>query len=140
MSADFNKTTRIQAKGRVFRADSLLWLPKDQRNVYTASIVSLPYGLQNVEDIQNGIIRNELYEVPIITTEEDEDGNIIERETILELNPATIEINMYYLSELKHEMASRMLEVVDNVSIENIIRGQMGAESYDRSTYNLLYG
>lgn len=58
MSADFNKTTRIQAKGRVFRADSLSWLPREERIVYTASIVALPYGADQIQEVQDGIIKN----------------------------------------------------------------------------------
>lgn len=138
MSADFNKTTRIQAKGRVFRADSLRWLPVEEREIYTATFVALPYGMDEVDDIQQGIIRNELYPVTVEAVDPITMDVIAET---YEFNPATIEINMYYLSEIKHQMAARMLKTVDDISIERIILDsiEQAPENIDNTTHALLY-
>lgn len=72
---------------------------------------------------------------------ETEEGPIVqEEEVILDVNPATVEIAMYQLSERKDEMAQLMLKTIDTVSIENIIDAESDSDILDMSTYDLMYG
>lgn len=135
LSPDFNNTTRIQAKGRVFRADSLLWLPRELRNIYTASLLALPYGMDTIADFaQDNILKNETYTLELI----DPDTNETE---ILNVNPATTEVRMYHISEIKSFMGKQMMDVLEKSSIESILRSSMSSEpnDVDTRTHALLY-
>ena len=87
LSPDFNKATRIQSEGRVFRANSLAWMRELglPRQVFTADIIALPSILvddevgqeindEYISDIQSGLIKNKDYD--IVRVEDEKSGNV----------------------------------------------------------------
>lgn len=142
LSPDFNKATRIQSEGRVFRANSLLWLPEGvPRAVYTADLIALPSIIQDEEanieyigDILSGNIINKVYESVNIVNE---NGEVI---GVIRVNPATVEIRMYYLSDVKFNTGQRVLNKLASLSIENIVMNSVkeGIPT-DNTTHALLF-
>lgn len=139
LSPDFNKATRIQSEGRVFRADSLAWMRElgMKREVFTADILALP-SMDHISDsddiiedymndIQNGMLCNKAYVS-------------LDADTVrYNINPVTIEARMYQLSEIKYRMGERASDALRRASIETIISFTRD-EPTDTSTHALLYG
>lgn len=117
MSADFNKSSGIQSRGRVLRANSLHWLKDSERSVYTYDMISIPKfdSPELLHDLQNHIIRNKTY-----------NG----------VNPFTTEIAMYLISERKNSVASYLSNIFVKNSIETKFK-QSNSTNYDN--YNILY-
>lgn len=140
MSSDYNENSNIQAEGRVFRTNSLNWIPNPKdRKVYTANMVSLPSipsefeeeREQYIKDVmEHGFIENKSY-LNIKSNEEN-----VERE--YSISPLTLEINMYYLSSKKSDMSKIAMKKIKEVSIESIILSNMDTP-IDTSTCHLLY-
>lgn len=161
LSPDFNKTTHIQAQGRVFRADSLTFLPKDERTIYVADIVALPTPTSKklVEDLQKGLIINKYYPPdPIYINNEPlyyrdlETNDIIldDNDQPIPINldgtervgvvPFTTEISMYVVAEQKYSVGAQLMEALKRASIENIILDRMKVGDTDKHNHALLYG
>lgn len=146
LSPDFNKTTRIQSEGRVFRADSLSWMRQLglPRQVFTADILALPsidvedeeseeINEQYISDIRSGFLKNRDYDA--IQAVDPVDGSV----RPYTINPVTIETRMYQLSEIKHSMGKVASEALRRASIEEIIDFHKNRPA-DTTTHALLYG
>lgn len=144
LSPDFNKATRIQSEGRVFRADSLLWMKQlgMPREVFTADILTLPsIPIETEEDIEihneyigsirNGFLINQSF-LQIAST----DGDQVR---VFDINPVTIEARMYQLSEIKYSMGKRASKALRRGSIENIVKFHRN-RPVNTITHALLYG
>jgi len=139
LSADFNKATRIQSEGRVFRADSLLWMRElgMTREVFTADILAMPtipsdedtedIIQEYMDDLSQGLILNKNY----IELESDD--------RVYSINPLTIEASMYQLAEIKHSMGKIATDALERASIENIIHTYKDIRP-DNTSHALLYG
>lgn len=132
LSPYFNKATRIQSEGRVFRADALIWKANKDRFIYIADMIAFPCLYSGVEneslqeyrdDIKNGRIVNKNY-VSIDN---------------FDLSPYNLEVRMEYLSEQKHIDASRATSGLVKGSIENLVEKYKYLEG-DDSTRVLIYG
>lgn len=148
LSPDFNKATSIQSEGRVFRADSLSWLKgTPDRHVFTADIVALPsinpgnqeINEEYISDISNGFLRNKsyiTYEVESSTT-----TTTSTRQRTYSINPVTIEVRMYQLSEIKYSLGRVAMEALELGSIEKIIENSVSIfnKKTDVTTHALLY-
>jgi len=145
LSPDFNKATRIQSEGRVFRADSLAWMRSlgIRRRVFTADILALPsvfvdddesmeINEQYISDIQSGLLRNQDYD--IVRTVDVSGVN-----RTYTVNPVTIEARMYQLSEIKYSMGRIASSALERASIETIINFHRDMP-VDTTTHALLYG
>lgn len=145
LSPDFNKATRIQSEGRVFRADSLSWMRELglRREVFTADILALPsieytgdeeedeVVNEYVNDIRSGILYNKAY-----ISLQSEDNGVVHT---YDINPVTIEARMYQLSEIKYRMGEKASEALRRASIENIVSFNKD-RPVDTNTHALLYG
>lgn len=137
---DFNKTTSIQGRDRVFRADALRYMEELglPREIFTANLLALPSvpndpGYDDIRqeyenDISSGNIFNKNYvEVPT------DAGSYM-------VNPMTIEARMFQLAEVKYETAEVALDALANASIESAIRFYKANDpTVDVSTNALLY-
>lgn len=146
LSPDFNKATRIQSEGRVFRADSLWWMRELglPREVFTADILALPsipieseedeeINNQYISDIRGGMLYNQSY----LTLQSVDPVSRTVR--TFDINPVTIEARMYQLSEIKYRMGKIASNALYRGSIENIIRMHKNNPA-DTTTHALLYG
>lgn len=130
MSSDFNKSKNIQSQGRVLRANALMWtreigLPRD---VIIMNLLALPFGSDKLESIQNGRIVEEEYAVlddEVFTLEEMANVPEEEMEDYMWFNPYTVEVWMYYLSEIKYRSGMEVMDMLRECSIETIIEDRL---------------
>lgn len=135
LSSTFNKSVHIQSEGRVLRASSLEWKNKNERVVYTLSMVALPYLdetsddpgiLEYKDDISDGIIRDiDYYAI-------DDAGEA------LPASPYTIEMRLYYLAQEKYDVSQVALNTLKDISIEENYKRYRHLPS-DKISYNLIY-
>lgn len=164
ISSDFNKSKNIQSQGRVLRANALMWAREAgiPRDVIIMNMIALPVGSDQLDSIKEGYIINEEYAVDdgMVISNEDlaelivdtvegvtyeeamdmthEDVNDI-LEGIKWYNPYTVEVWMYYLSEIKYRSGLAVMETLRECSIETIITERLEEEANDKNDA-LLYG
>lgn len=164
ISSDFNKSKNIQSQGRVLRANALMWAREAgiPRDVIIMNMVALPVGSDQLESIREGYIVNEEYAVDdgVVISNEDlaeliidtvegvtyEEAMEMTHEEVNEIvegirwyNPYTVEVWMYYLSEIKHRSGLAVMDVLRECSIETIITDRLDEEANDKNDA-LLYG
>ena len=125
LSPDFNKSTGIQSRGRVLRANSLSWLKGADRFVYVMDVLAMPKPKcpDLIEDLQNRLIINKTYDC------DDE-----------QINPFTIEVAMYLTAQRKYHVNEQLMTRLREISIETIIKSPDTQDMiYDIHNYELLY-
>lgn len=135
LSSTFNKSVHIQSEGRVYRASSLRWIPRNQRVIYSLSMIALPSLEEDIdddgttqyrEDIKDGIVRDMNYYA------------IEDSGDILPISPYTIEMRLNYLAQDKYDISQVALVALKDVSIEEAYLKYRHLPS-DRVSYNLIY-
>lgn len=140
LSREFNKATKIQSHGRVFRANSIPWLKGIAWRILVADIIALPSipdveeleeeSMAYMEDLANGQINNVSY-ASLRRTDN----------VVFDVNPYTIEMYMLRLAEIKDRVSRYAMESLRKVSIENIIGSSIQAEQPPITrNHALLYG
>lgn len=160
MSSDFNKSKNIQSQGRVLRANALTWtrelgLPRD---VIIMNMLALPMGADQLRSLQGGTISNDeylleftddgyrVYEGDDITTLIEERRQLADPsmpqdlgDNFIWLNPYTVEVWMYYLSESKSRSGQEVMNVLREASIETTISERLDLP-VDSKNDAILYG
>jgi len=127
LSSSFNKSSKIQAEGRVFRISSIEWMGINRR-IYTAVFMAFPSRINEnyEEDIDNYMVKEEYYYAL-------SDGG-----KTVEVSPYTIEMKLEYLAQSKHNVADIAMDALREVSVETIYEENISKKT-DFTTYNIIY-